>query len=262
MTDEISRRNATLRAIVTGGTQGVGFAIARRLACEGSPALVIAGRDATRGAAAAMALSELGTQCRFVRADVSVADDCYRLVDVALAEFGSINGLVNAAGTAERSTLLNTSLDQWDAHFNTNARGPFLLMQRLVANLVDTGQSGSIVNIVSMAAHCGGPMVTPYSGSKAALANLTKNVANAFARKHIRCNGILAGWMDTPGDDAIQRKLHGHGDGWQESVAESLPMGRLARPEELAGLAAYLLSPDSGVMTGALIDYDQNVLGA
>ncbi|KRB30922.1 short-chain dehydrogenase [Mesorhizobium sp. Root695] len=262
MTDVISRRNSTVRAIVTGGTQGVGFAIAQRLACEGAPALVIAGRDATRGAAAAMALSELGTQCRFVRTDVSVADDCYRLVDVALAEFGSINGLINAAGTAERSTLLNTSLDQWDAHFNTNARGPFLLMQRLVAHLVTSGQSGSIVNIVSMAAHCGGPMVTPYSSSKAALANLTKNVANAFARNHIRCNGILAGWMDTPGDDAIQRKFHGHGDGWQESVAGSLPMSRLARPAELAGLAAYLLSPDSGVMTGALIDYDQNVLGA
>jgi len=262
MTPPSCSRNAKLTAIVTGGTQGVGLAIARRLAMEGAAALVISGRDVARGEAAAKSLAETGTPCRFVRADMSDAGDCARLVETASAAFGPVNGLVNAAGTAERSGLLDTTLGDWDLHFNTNARGPFLLMQGVVARLVEAKLPGSIVNIVSVAAHCGGPQVTPYSASKAALANLTRNVANAFAGQGIRCNGIMAGWMETPGDDDIQRRFHGRGDGWRQAIASSLPMGRLADPDELAGLAAYMLSPESGVMTGALVDYDQNVLGA
>lgn len=161
-----------------------------------------------------------------------------------------------------RSSLLDTGLDEWAAHFDINARGPFLLMQAFVRRMIAKGEPGSIVNIVSTAAYCGSPSVTPYSASKAALANLTKNVANAFAGQRIRCNGIMAGWMNTPGDDAVQRHFHGRHDGWQKEIGASLPMGRLAEPGELAGLAAYLLSPRSGVMTGSLVTFDQNVLGA
>ena len=87
-------------------------------------------------------------------------------------------------------------------------------MQRLVRHLVETGKPGSIVNIISMTAHCGQSYLTPYSASKGALATLTKNVANAFVRKRIRCNAILTGWMDTPGESATQRKFHGVGDDW------------------------------------------------
>jgi NAD(P)-dependent dehydrogenase (short-subunit alcohol dehydrogenase family) len=114
------------------------------------------------------------------------------------------NGLVNSAAATDRGSLLDTTLEIWDRHFNTNVRGPFLLMQRMVAHLVETGKPGSIVNILSMAAHCGQSYLTPYSASKGALAILTKNVANAFATKRIRCNGIMVGWRDTPGETAIQ----------------------------------------------------------
>jgi NAD(P)-dependent dehydrogenase (short-subunit alcohol dehydrogenase family) len=262
MIERLSRRCADIRAVVTGGSQGVGLAIARRLAREGAQALVIVGRDAKRGEAAARELAAFGIACRFLPADLAIAEDCRRVIATAIETLGNVNSLVNAAGTAERSTLLDTSLEQWDMHFNTNARAPFLLMQGVVAHLLAQGRPGGIVNIISKAAHCGGPLVTPYAASKGALATLTRNVANAYAPQQIRCNGILAGWMDTPGDDAIQRKFHDRTDGWQESIADLLPMGRLARPEELAGLAAYMLSPDSGVMTGSLVDYDQTVLGA
>lgn len=99
---------------------------------------------------------------------------------------------------ADRGTLLDTSLELWDQHFNTNVRGPFLTMQRMVRHLVETRQPGSIVNILSMSAYCGQSYLTPYSASKGTLGHTHQNVANAFAAKHIRCNGILAGWMDTP----------------------------------------------------------------
>jgi NAD(P)-dependent dehydrogenase (short-subunit alcohol dehydrogenase family) len=94
------------------------------------------------------------------------------------------------------------------------------------------------------------------------LATLTKNVANAYRSDRIRCNAILPGWMDTPGEDATQRRYHAATDGWLERAEAARPMRQLCKPHQLACLASYLLSPDAGVMTGALIDYDQNVPGA
>jgi NAD(P)-dependent dehydrogenase (short-subunit alcohol dehydrogenase family) len=262
MPDDLFLRNRGTIAVVTGGTQGLGLAIARRLAREGARGIIISGRNAEKGEGAAENLRSSGTDCLFVKADVSTANDCYTLVDTALKHFGSVNGLVNSAGTADRGTLLDTTLELWDRHFNTNVRGPFLMMQGVVRHLVETGMPGSIVNIISMVAHCGQSYLTPYSASKGALATLTKNVANAFAAKRIRCNGILTGWMDTPGESATQQKFHGVGENWLAKAEAAQPMGQLVKPEQVAGLVAYILSPESGVMTGALVDYDQNVAGA
>jgi NAD(P)-dependent dehydrogenase (short-subunit alcohol dehydrogenase family) len=262
MPDEVFLRNRETIAVITGGTQGLGLAIAWRLAREGARGIVISGRNSEKGEGAAEKLRAGGTECLFVKADVATANDCSRLVEAALKHFGSVNGLVNSAGTADRGTLLDTTLELWDLHFNTNVRGPFLMTQGVVRHLVEAGKPGSIVNIISMAAHCGQSYLTPYSASKGALATLTKNVANAFATKRIRCNGILTGWMDTPGESATQQKFHGVGEDWLAKVEAAQPMGQLVKPEQLAGLVAYMLSPESGIMTGALVDYDQNVAGA
>lgn len=255
-------RNRGTHAVVTGGGQGLGLAIAKRLAREGAPTVVLAGRSVAKGEAAAKEVCALGAECIFVETDVAKADDCFRLFDKAIEAFGSVNGLVNSAADPDRGTLLDTSLELWDAHMNTNARGPFLLMQRMVRHLVDQGRPGSIVNILSMVVHCGQSYLTPYSASKAALANLTKNVANAFAAKCIRCNGILTGWMDTPGENKTQRRFHDRRDGWLAAAEAAQPMRQLVKPDQLAGLATYMLSPESGVMTGSLVDYDQRVSGA
>lgn len=255
-------RNQSTVALITGGAQGLGLAIATRLAREGARGIVLSGRSLEKGQRAAEGLQALGTECLFVQADVSVPEDCRRLVSTALERFGLVNGLVNAAAAPDRGTLLDTSLELWDRHFNTNARGPFLLMQGVVRHLVESGQPGSIVNILSMVIHCGQSYLTPYSASKGALATLTKNVANAFAARRIRCNGIAVGWMDTPGESATQQKFHGVGKDWLAKAEAAQPMGQLVKPDQVAGLAAYLLSPESGVMTGTLVDYDQNIVGA
>ena len=254
-------RTSETRAVITGGTQGLGLAIARRLAREGAKSIVIAGRNFEKGEAAAEAISAMGTPCAFVKTDLSKAEDAKRLITAAIDTFGSVNALVNSAAETGRGTLLDTSLETWQKHFDTNARAPFLTMQGVVKHLVETGQPGSIVNILSMVIYVGQSYLTPYSASKAALANLTKNTANAFAAKRIRCNGICVGWMDTPQEDETQRKFHARPQGWLKEVEAQQPMGQLVKPDQVAGLVTYMLSPESGVMTGALVDYDQNVAG-
>jgi NAD(P)-dependent dehydrogenase (short-subunit alcohol dehydrogenase family) len=155
MPDELSPSNRPTIAVITGGTQGLGLAIAKRLALEGAPGIVISGRNRDSGEKAAKEVQALGTECLFVQADMSIIDDCHRLIDSCLKHFRSINGLVNSAAATDRGNLLDTTVEIWDRHFNTNVRGPFLIMQRMVAHLVETGKPGSIVNILSMAAHCG-----------------------------------------------------------------------------------------------------------
>ena len=262
MADDFFLRNRGTHAVITGGGQGLGLAIARRLAREGAPSIVLAGRDVAKGETAAGEVRALGAECIFVSADVSKPDDCARLIERGIAKFGTVNGLVNAAAATSRGSLTDTTLDLWDEHMNTNVRGPFLLMQAMVRNLVDTGAPGSIVNILSQSAYCGQPFLTPYSTSKGALAVLTRNVANAFAANRIRCNGIMLGWMDTPAEDAVQQRFHGRQPGWLAEAEAAQPMGQLVKPDQVAGLIAYMLSPESGVMTGALVDYDQKVAGA
>jgi len=255
-------RHQNTVAVITGGTQGLGLAIARRLASEGAQGIVICGRDPKKGEGAQAEIAAMGTPCTYVAADVSIPEDCARVVDTAVERYGRINALVNSAATSARGGLLDTTLAMWDEHIAINLRAPFLTMQRAVHWMKQAGEPGSIVNIISMAAYCGQSYLTPYSTAKGGLMTLTKNVANAFARDRIRCNGILAGWMETPGEAVIQKRFHGAGEDWAAQAARNLPMGQLVQPDQLAGLAAYMLSPDSGVMTGALVDYDQFVVGA
>ena len=240
----------------------MGFAIAERLAREGARGIILSGRSLDKGEKAAASIQSRGTDCIFAKADVSIPEDCFKLVAAALERFGTVNGLVNAAALPDRGTLLDTSPELLDRMFHTNVRGPFLLMQGVVRHLIETGQPGSIVNILSMVIHCGQSYLTPYSASKGALTTLTKNVANAFAARRIRCNGIAVGWMDTPGERATQQKFHGGGEDWLAKAEAAQPMGQLVKPDQVVGLAAYLLSPESGVITGAIIDYDQRVAGA
>jgi NAD(P)-dependent dehydrogenase (short-subunit alcohol dehydrogenase family) len=259
---DVAARHADTAAVVTGGAQGVGHAIAARLVAEGCRRLVLAGRDADKGARAAEGFAAQGCTVRFVPLDLRDVEACLALIDVAVAELGTVTALVNAAALGARGTLVDTSPALFDQMFATNIRAPFFLMQGFVRHRLAAGGGGSIVNILSQCAHCGQSYLAPYSASKGALATLTKNVANAYRFDRIRCNAVLPGWMDTPGEDATQRRYHAATDGWLERAEAAQPMGQLCKPGELAGLVSHMLSADAGVMTGALVDYDQNVSGA
>jgi NAD(P)-dependent dehydrogenase (short-subunit alcohol dehydrogenase family) len=249
-------------AIVTGSTQGLGEAIARHLVAEVMVSgLVICGRNAENGGRLAAELMRSGCQTEFVTADLTRVEDCRQVVETASRVFGRVDYLVNSAATSERGTILDSTPEVFDRIMALNVRAPFFLMQWALRLMFDTGNAGSIVNIISMSSHGGQSFLCPYATSKGALVTLTKNVANSVIKKRIRVNGLNLGWMDTPGEDAIQKRFHGASDGWLPAAEQSQPFGRLVKPDEVAKVVAFLLSERSGLMTGSIIDFDQNIVG-
>ena len=183
-------------------------------------------------------------------------------VAAVVTAFGRVDALVNAAGLTTRGTLLDTTPELFDAHVAVNLRAPFFVMQAAVRDMLARGAPGTIVNIISSSELGGQPYLAPYVAAKAGLAGLTRNVAHAHRFDRIRINGLDIGWTETEGEDATQRTFHGADDGWRERAAATLPMGKLGQVDEIADMVVFLLSDRSGVVTGSVLDWDQNVAGA
>ena len=249
-------------AIVTGSTQGLGEATARLFVQRGAAGIVITGRNTRRGKALAEELSTKTCRVVFQRADLSRVEDCARVIAAADKAFGGLHVLVNVAAMTERGSVWDTSPELFDRMIALNTRAPFFLMQGAVKLMQRDEVAGSIVNISSVSAYGGVPMLTVYAASKAALNILTKNVAYSVVRHRIRVNALNLGWMDTPGEDTIQRRYHSGGTDWLAGAEERQPFGRLLKPEEAARAIAFLASDESGMMTGAVVDFDQSVAGA
>jgi NAD(P)-dependent dehydrogenase (short-subunit alcohol dehydrogenase family) len=264
----VPNRNAFSRdltgklAVVTGGSQGLGEAIAREFAARGIAGLLLTGRNRVRGEAVAASLRGAGCDVRFHEADLADLDAVRAIVPAAEAAFGRIDILVNAAGDTDRGTILDTTPELYERIMAVNLRAPFFLIQGAGEAMARLGIEGAIVNIQSMSAHGGQPFLSAYSVSKAALAALTKNAAFGLLEQRIRVNGLNIGWMATPGEDAIMRLRHDARDGWLDEAARKQPFGRLIDPREVAKAVAYLASGESGLMTGSNIDFDQTILGA
>ncbi len=248
--------------LVTGDAQGVGEAIALEAARSGAAGVIITDRNAEAAQSVLKRLTEIGTDATFVAADLTDPAAPETIFAAALARFGRVDALVNAAGLTDRASLLDADLQAWETLFAVNARAPFFLMQKFVAHLKEGKSPGAIVNIASLNAHLGAPDLAVYSATKAALSLLTRNTANAHRFDRIRANGINLGWADTPGERRMQAITLGHGDAWIEKAAAGAPFGRLVVPEDVARLTTFLLSDASVPMTGAVIDQDQWVLGA
>ena len=246
--------------VITGAASGIGLAIAQAAAAEGVGALVLTDRNGPGLEAAAAALG--GTELHCVVADLAETASAAAIIAAAKARFGRVDGLVNAAGLTTRGSFQTATPELFDQVFAVNARAAFFLMQAAIADMLGRKAPGAIVNIQSMNAHCGIPDLAVYSGTKAALANFTRNAANAHMADRIRVNGINLGWVATEGEQQMQADVLGRGPGWIAEVSASQPLGRLVTAAETARLAVFLLGAASVPMSGAVVDFEQRVAGA
>ncbi len=212
-------------AVITGGTQGLGAAIALQFAKAGAAGLAICGRSVAKGEAVAKRIeADTGVKTVFVAADLNNVDDCRNVIEQADQAFGRIDVLVNAAGLTDRGNLLNTSLELFDRMFAVNVRAPFFLMQEAAKRMIRDSIEGVMVNIGSTSEHAGQPFLAPYCASKGALATLTRNSGYALMRNRIRVNQLDIGWMASDGEDRIQREYHGVDANWLERPPPHSPL--------------------------------------
>lgn len=247
--------------LITGSTQGIGHAVAMECARSGAAGIVITGRRADAGEAVVEEIEKLGVKATMVAVDLLAEQAGERIFDHALSAFGRVDALVNSAGLTTRAGAEDADRGTWQALFKVNTEEPFFLMQRMIRHLKAEKRGGSIVNILSINMHGGRKDLTVYSATKAALALITKNVAQHHRWDRIRANGINVGWADTPGERVMQAQTLGHGEGWLEEAEATQPFGRLLHADDIARLAVYLISESSSPMTGTIIDQEQSVAG-
>lgn len=247
--------------LVSGGTQGLGAGIARRAAAEGAAGVAVTGRNAEAGEKIAAELEESGVAACFIKTDLADVEQARNSVLETISVFGRLDCTVNAAGLTTRGTMLDTTPELFDAHIAVNLKSPFFIMAETIKHLHERGAPGSILNVISIAELGGQPYLAPYVAAKAGLAGATRNAAHAHRWDKIRINGLDIGWTATDGEAETQRKFHGAGDDWLEKANASMPMGKLGQVDEIAEFVVFLLSSRSGVVTGSVIDWDQNVLG-
>ena len=247
--------------IITGSTQGSGAETAKLFASRGAKAITICGRQEDKAMEVKKVIESYGTECLFVKADLANVEDCKNIVNQTDKKFGTVHSLVNVAGYTERGTILSASLDNFEKNFSINTRAPFLLMQESIKIMIRDKNNGTIASVLSMAMYSGMPFIVAYSGSKAALAVMTKNIANAVAGHKIRVNALNIGWTDTPAEHDIQTRVHKKGKDWLENDESKVPFKRLTKPIDVAKGLAFMCSDESGLMTGSVIDFDQTVHG-
>ncbi|NDV49711.1 SDR family oxidoreductase [Yangia sp. PrR007] len=235
----MEKRLAGKKAVITAAGQGIGRATAERFAAEGAEVIATDINEA--------ALEELGQIAGITAKKLNVLDGA--AIKAFAEEVGAVNVLFNCAGIVHAGTLLDATEDEWDFAFDLNAKAQFRMIRAFLPGMLGNG-GGSIINMSSVAGPITGPVNRlVYSASKAAVVGLTKGVAADYVTQGIRCNAICPGTVDSP---SLHQRLRDTGDyeGALKAFVARQPMGRVGDPNEVAALAAYLASDDSGFTTG------------
>ena len=233
-------------ALITGGSRGIGAAIARRLAADGLD-VVISYRSAADQAAAVVAECEaFGVRALAIKADVSREHDCLELVRAAREQIGPVGVLVNNAGLTRDGLILRMSPQQFSEVIDTNLTGPFVLCKAVLPDMVKMRQ-GRIINMASVAGVYGNAGQANYAASKAGLIGLTRSLAREVGSRSVTVNAIAPGFIETDMTASLSDDL-------KAGAVKAIPLGRFGQPEDVAAAVSFLASPGAAYITGQVLE--------
>lgn len=240
------------RALITGSSQGIGFALARGMAAAGA-GIVLNGRDEDKLAAAAKELRAGGAAVEVLAFDVTDHHAVRAAVDGFEVAHGAIDILVNNAGMQHRAPLEDFPMEAFERLLQTNVASVFHVGQAVARHMIERGE-GKIVNIASVQAALARPGIAPYTATKGAVANLTKGMATDWAKYGLQCNGLAPGYFDTPLNAALVSDPEF--TGW---LAKRTPAGRWGNVDELVGACIFLSSAASSFVNGHTLFVDGGI---
>jgi 3-oxoacyl-[acyl-carrier protein] reductase len=244
-------RFADKTAVVTGGAQGIGLAIARRLADEGA-AVVINDIQDEKGLAAASELVDNGGKASYLRADVTSEQDVSSLIEAALATYGSIDILVNNVGLTRDGLLMKMSESDWDLVLQVNLKSVYLVSRAVVRPMMRQ-RGGKIINISSVAGLSGNAGQTNYAASKAGIVGFTKSLAKEVGSRGVTVNAVAPGYIPTDLTADLPKEL-------VDEAVRLTPLGRLGTVDDVASAVAFLASDDAAFITGQVIRVDGGMI--
>lgn len=234
-------------AIITGGSRGIGRAIAKVLASAGC-SVVITYKSSSQQAQELIDEISKVSKSMAIQADSSKFEDAQRVVDEVLKNFGKIDILVNNAGITKDNLLLRMSENEWDDVIETNLKGVFNFTKAVIKHMISQ-RSGKIINIASVVGLIGNPGQANYAASKAGIIGFTKALAKEVASRNIQVNVVAPGYVETEMTEKLSEEQ-------KRKLLEMIPVKRVAKPEEIAYVVKFLASPESDYITGQVIVVD------
>jgi 3-oxoacyl-[acyl-carrier protein] reductase len=235
-------------ALVTGGSRGIGRAIAIRLATQGADVAFTYKGNADAAAETVAAIEALGRKALAIQGDASEEDVADRVVKAVLEAFGKLDILVNNAGVTRDDLIMRMSIEHWREVLETNLFGAFYMIKAVTRPMLKA-RSGRIINITSVSGQAGQMGQANYSSAKAGLIGLTKATARELASRSITCNAVAPGFVDTELTRDLPEPL-------KEQLRAATPLGRFGETEEIASAVAFLVSDEAAFITGQVLAVD------
>ena len=237
-------------ALVTGGAQGIGKAVALLLARNGAD-IAVSDINLEKAEETVKEVQALGRKALAIKADVATSGDVEKMVDAILSQFGKVDILINNAGIARDKLILRMTEEDWDAVLNINLKGTFNCTKAVVRHM-SKQKSGKIVNIASVVGEMGNAGQGNYAASKAGVIGFTKTIAREFAQRGINVNAIAPGYIETPMTDALPDKV-------KEELKRMIPLDRLGKPEDVAEAVLFLVSESANYITGQVLNVNGGI---
>lgn len=239
-------------ALVTGGSRGIGRAIALELAREGANVAITYISNSNRAEEVIDEIEAYGVKGIAIKADVSNEEEVNSMIEIVNSEIGGIDILVNNAGITKDNLLIRMKSEDWDDVINTNLKGVYLCTKAVVRGMMKK-RYGKVVNIASVVGISGNAGQGNYSASKAGIIGFTKSIAKELGSRGININGVAPGFVETDMTNVLNDKI-------KEEMLNQIPLKRFAKPEDIANVVAYLCSEKANYITGQIINVDGGML--